>query len=330
MPVATSLSEAMPRRSLAVLAATTGLILSGCGGSDSTGGSPVSEDPGAIHVHGLGINPSDGALFIATHTGLFRAAPGEAEASRVSESWQDTMGFAVVGPDRFLGSGHPDGRDDLPPFLGLIESRDGGETWQPVSLLGKTDFHVLEVHGERIYGFGSDWETRKTQFLVSSDGGETWEERPVPEPLISLAVHPKDGNRLVASGERAIYSSRDGGESWNKAAAMAGLAVWRSPTELVMIDGDGLVHASADGASWREVGEIGGEPAAFESESDGLYVALHDGTIKHSDDGGASWSVRSRPERFSPNASAEVVKQAPRGAGLRKRQSPHLRVIRRT
>jgi hypothetical protein len=273
---------------LALLAPAIG----GCGGGD---GGPVVSDPGPIHVHGLGINPRDGALFVATHTGLFRAAPDQEKATRVGNRYQDTMGFTVVGPDRFLGSGHPDGRDNLPPFLGLIESRDGGNSWKPISLLGKSDFHVLEAAGERVYGFGSDFESREPQFLVSSDGGETWDERGVPQPLVSLAVHPDDRDRLIASGESAIYESRDGGRSWDRPAAEAGLLVWSSADELVMIGGDGVAHSSADGAAWRELGQIGGQPAAFEAERDGLYVALHDGTIKRSTDGGRSWSVRSRP-----------------------------------
>ena len=46
------------------------------------------------------------------------------------------------------------------------------------------------------------------------------------------------------------------------------------------------------------MGEIGGEPAAFAADGpENLYVALHDGTIKRSRDGGASWAVRSRPLR---------------------------------
>jgi hypothetical protein len=36
------------------------------------------------------------------------------QARRVADRYQDTMGFTVTGPDRFLGSGYPDGRDDLP------------------------------------------------------------------------------------------------------------------------------------------------------------------------------------------------------------------------
>ncbi len=90
------------------------------------------------------------------------------------------MGFTVVGPDHFLGSGHPDGRDDLPPFLGLIESTDAARTWEPVSLLGEADFHVLEASGRRVYGFGSDFETREQRFLVSGDGGRTSSVRSRP------------------------------------------------------------------------------------------------------------------------------------------------------
>ncbi len=104
-------------------------------------------DPGPIHVHGLGINPADGSLFIATHTGLFRVGPTSRKAVRVADRNQDTMGFSVVGPNRFLGSGHPDvdeaREQNLPSRLGLIESTDSGESWQPISLLGEADFHVL-------------------------------------------------------------------------------------------------------------------------------------------------------------------------------------------
>lgn len=45
-----------------------------------------------------------------------------------------------------------------------------------------------------------------------------------------------------------------------------------------------------------ETGEVGGQPAALLAVGkDELYVALHDGTIKRSTDGGANWTVPSRP-----------------------------------
>ena len=58
----------------AVLGAT-GLIAAGgllwltSDGDETFSGVPAA-DPGPVHVHGLGVNPADGALFIATHTGL--------------------------------------------------------------------------------------------------------------------------------------------------------------------------------------------------------------------------------------------------------------------
>jgi len=283
---------------LAGIAAAVLFTLSGCslgGGDSGNEREPIIDDPGPIHVHGLGTNPKDGALFIATHTGLFRLGPSESTATRVAGRYQDTMGFTVVGPDGFLGSGHPDGREKAPPFLGLIRSGDAGETWQPVALRGQADFHVLEAANPRIYGFGSDWETRRTQFLVSDNDGKSWDERDVPEPLISLALDPRDADRLIASGERSLYESRDAGRSWKKSNGDPGLVGWQRRSGITLVTASGDVVTSADGSSWRIAGQIGGEPAAFEAEADYLYVALHDGTIKRSRDGGRSWAVRSRP-----------------------------------
>ena len=247
----------------AALGLLAAALIAACGGDDGGGsGSPSAAapkvgDPGPIHVHGLGINPKDGALFIATHTGLFRAAEGERKARRIAGRFQDTMGFKVVGPDRFLGSGHPDGRERLPAFLGLIESRDAGQTWRPVSLLGKRDFHVLEASGKRIYGFGSDFETRQAGLLVSDDGGRSWDERTPPGDLISLAIHPADRERIIGSGAKRLYHSNDGGRRWRPLRGRPGLLAW--PT------------------------------------ARGLFAVADDGTIKRSGDGGASWLVRSTP-----------------------------------
>jgi hypothetical protein len=279
---------------------TVALVASGCGGSDDEPATarkpPVVVDPGPVHVHGLGINPADGALFIATHTGLFRAPEGDPQARRVKDRFQDTMGFTVVGPNRFLGSGHPDGREDLPPFLGLIRSADAGATWQPVSLLGTRDFHVLEASGRRIYGFGSDFKTRQEGLLVSDDAGRSWSERAAPEPLLSLAIDPDDPDRALASGEQRLYSTRDAGRRWRSLSKQAGLLAWSRPSTAYLVTLDGRVQCStAGGLAWRQVGDVGGQPSAFDAGAGALYVALHDGTIKSSADGGRSWRVRSRP-----------------------------------
>lgn len=287
------------------------IAVAGCGGNSqetsggATGSVPTSEDPGPIHVHGLGINPADGALFIASHTGLFRAPEGVSEAERVAGRYQDTMGFTIVGPDQFLGSGHPDGHEDLPPFLGLIRSVDGGETWDPVSLLGEADFHSLESSGDLVYGYGSDFKTREQRLLVSADGGRSWKRRPLPEPasdqlteesLRSIAIDPEDPSAVVASGQEALWASTDQGRHWSFLSADTGLLTWPQAGTLYLVTDEGEVKTSDDsGRTWAAVGTIEGEPAAFEASGDSLYAALHDGTIKRSSDGGVSWSVRSTP-----------------------------------
>ena len=292
-------SGAMSR---SVLAAAIGaLVLGGCGDSETEdrptarGGTAKVADPGPVHVHGLGVNPRDGALFIATHTGLFRSARGEQASRRIAGRYQDTMGFTVVGPDEFLGSGHPDGRENLPPFLGLIRSTDAGRNWKPVSLLGKVDFHVLEARRDAVYGYGSDMETRQARFLRSANGGRTWSPLGAPEPLVSLAINPDRGSELIASGERGVYQSDDSGRRWTRIEGPAGLVAWTSAGWLV-VDATGSVWKGARDREWTRLGETGGPPAALEAATDeALYVALHDGTIKRSDDGGRNWRVRARP-----------------------------------
>jgi photosystem II stability/assembly factor-like uncharacterized protein len=285
-----------PSRLIAAVALIAG-VLAACGDQSDDAAVPTArvEDPGPVHVHGLGVNPADGALFVATHTGLFRAAPGARHARRVADRYQDTMGFTVTGPDRFLGSGHPDGRDGLPPFLGLIQSTDAGRSWRPVSLQGARDFHVLEAAGERIYGYGSDFETREAGLLVSDDGGRSWQERTPPEPLISLAIDPDEPDHVVASGERGVYSSTDAGGGWRPLDTEPGLLAWPAKG-LYRVGFDGSVARSTDaGLLWERAGEIGGQPAAFDSAGNELYVALHDGTIKRSTHAAKTWTIRATP-----------------------------------
>jgi len=283
-----------------LLIALFSMSVAGCGGDgseQSATSAPIFEDPGPIHVHGLDVNTKDGALFAATHSGLFRAGSGERSSVRVAGRYQDTMGFAVVGPDHFLGSGHPDGREDLPPFLGLIESRDAGETWTPVSLLGKRDFHILEAAGTRIYGFGTDWETRLEGLLVSDDGGRSWSGRPPPEPLISLAIDPDNSDRILAAGTKRLYMSVDAARSWRTVVGPPALLSWPRSGSLFAVSAAGTILRTPDpAANWRRVGTVAGEPAAFEAQTGSeLHVALHDGTIKRSTDGGATWVVRAHP-----------------------------------
>jgi len=265
--------------------------VSACG-EDSPAALPVAPDAGQemAHIHGLGVNPRDGSLLVATHTGMFRAEPGERRAGRIGDSHQDTMGFTVVGPDDFLGSGHPDARQDLPPLLGLIRSTDGGERWDQVSLLGEVDFHVLRAQGRRIYGVDS----QSGVLFVSSDGGETWRREQPPGALLDLAIDPQDPDRIAATGERGLLLSKDAGKTWRPVSRLVGLLAWTNV--LTLVDAGGKVsRATADLASFRPVGSVGGEAAAFASSGEELLLALHDSSVVTSSDGGSTWTPRLEP-----------------------------------
>jgi photosystem II stability/assembly factor-like uncharacterized protein len=279
----------MRRWAILVLA---GALLSACGETRDQPQPPASSgDPGVIHVHGLGRNPADGALFIATHTGLFRLGASDRSPQRVADLYQDTMGFTVVGRDHFLGSGHPGSIENDPPFLGLIESRNAGTTWRPISLRGDVDFHVLEAQGKTVYGFGSDWETRAVRFLRSDDRGRTWTRLTPPEELLALAIDPQDPGVSVALGEQRGWLSRDGGASWRQLPIPGGMVTWSREQGLIAVDLEGIIRSAGEpAANWTEVGRVPGPPAALEAVGDELLAATHDSQVLSSLDGGQSWT----------------------------------------
>jgi hypothetical protein len=285
---------------MAVFILSALLLAGGCAGDDSVepsnGTSIDSSDPGPVHVHGLGVDPADGALYIASHTGLFRVLEDSTAATRVADRYQDTMAFTVTGPGRFLGSGHPDLQEDLPPFLGLIESTDAGENWSEISLQGEVDFHLLAASGRRVYGFGSVWESGEAVFLASDNGGKSWTKNEVPESLIGLAISPSDPRTLIASSARSLFLTQDGGKTWNRSPGSPGLLVWPQPDRLYLAGPEGSVELSTDtGQSWRRTGRLPGAPSALGFGSGRLFAATHDGTVLESRDRGATWN-----ERFSP------------------------------
>ena len=250
-------------------------------------------DPGPVHVHALGLDPATNFVFIATHSGLYRLPPEAERAERVGDRRQDTMGFTIAAPDRFLGSGHPDLRDDLPPLLGLIESRDAGRTWKSVSLLGEADFHVLRVSGRHIVGY----EATGGRILTSADEGRNWKAQSPPRQLVDLVVSPDSSEILLAAAEDRLIRSRDGGRTWSDRGQSGGLLAWPRRDRLYLVDPSGRTWASFDGGGlWQPRGRIGGAPAAFLAVSaHTLYAATHDGSIKRSSDGGGTWITRSSP-----------------------------------
>jgi photosystem II stability/assembly factor-like uncharacterized protein len=261
------------------------------------GGGSSSANPGVAHVHGLGVNPADSSLYVATHHGTFRIR-GDEPAERVGDNAQDTMGFTVAGPDHFLASGHPDVkgvRQGQPGRLGLIESTDAGNTWSTLSLSGEVDFHALAFAHGRTYG----WDSTTGRFMVSSDQ-RAWDTRSTTR-LTSFAVDPTNPDHIVAGAAAGLIGSSDGGRTWQPRSGPALVVLsWDTTSGLVGADIDGTVHRSTDsGRSWSQHGRLPGRPQAFLATADVLYAAAEDDGrtgIYRSTAEGRTWRLRYRDD----------------------------------
>lgn len=252
-------------------------------------------EPGVAHVHGLGIDPADGLLRVATHYGTY-VIPDDGPAERVGASYQDTMGFTIAGPDRFYGSGHPDVagiRRGEPGLLGLIESTDSGVTWESVSLSGEVDFHGLATAHDQVYG----WDSTSGRFLVSPDG-ETWDTRSTLD-LFSFAVDPSDADHVVGASPDGVLDSTDGGRTWQAVDAPDLVVLsWHETSGLWGVTPGGTTYDGGDdGTDWRETGSLPGAPQALLAADDVLYAAAEEDEVTgiyRSEDDGRTWQLRYR------------------------------------
>lgn len=258
---------------------------SGTGGSGASGTSAADQEMG--HVHGLGVDPADGTLYVASHFGVWRVEDGEREL--VADRQQDTMGFVVVGPGHFLGSGHPDPDENLPPSLGLIESTDAGETWEPLSLLGEADLHSIEQVGDKVYAYDST-----TQSLMVTSDGQRWDVISRLLPLLDIATDPEDPDTvlaLTAAGD--LIRSTGGAEPTPEYDAPQGLVAidWEPDGPLVAVADNGAVLVSPDGGSeWATAGALDGPAVALDAAPGRWHAATETGIYESTDDG-ATWEA---------------------------------------
>lgn len=282
----------MDRARWLVACAVVALALAGCAGPpDTSAPSRSPDDPGFGHVHGLGLNPADGLVYAATHFGVFRLEPSGAK--RVADRYQDTMGFTVAGPDRFLGSGHPDLREGKPPHLGLVESTDRAETWVSVSLEGEVDFHALAAVGSNIYG----WDATTGVLMRSSDAGASWSSGPALV-VSDLDVDRSDPTHLLVASETGLMESDDAGATLNaipvqpprRLAYIRFSPAMTSDQQLVGVDEEGTVWSGTEGV-WTRAGSLPGPPEAFAVTPDGRLLGATPTGVFMSTDSAATWQL---------------------------------------
>lgn len=254
------------------------LVVAGCApSSDDERPSEIGSAMADLgHVHAIDTDPADGTLYLATHHGVFALGDG-GSVERIAGRWQDTMAFSIVGPGRFLASGHPDLRErDRPTHLGLVESTDNAQTWQPLSLYGEADFHALDTSDEWIFGY----ESRTGTLSASDDDAQTWVDLATDE-LVDLAAVPDEPGAVLATrpdGTIHRYEASSRKPEPISGAPNIVLLDWPDPALLVGVTPDGDVHHSADqGRTWRVAGSVPGTPQGIHVSSQRWYIATDKG-----------------------------------------------------
>jgi hypothetical protein len=283
--------RAHQKSSLAGLGVAATLLLSACGGNTGDQGAEPAPTGGGMedsfgHIHGLALDPETEDLLVATHYGLFEF--GGEQPEQVSPT-KDFMGFAVAGPGHYYASGHPGQGSDLPDPMGLIESTDGGETWQEVSRQGESDFHAMATSSEGIIGFDG-------ALRVTPDG-EEWTEVDTNLHVAHLSASPESPVAL-ATTEEGVQRSTDGGLTWERVddGPVLLLTAFADTEDAVGVTPEGAVYLSTDaGSSWAPTGGTTAQPVAItattdEEENLQIWVATQDG-LKTSDDGGETFSL---------------------------------------
>ncbi|MGP4045371.1 F510_1955 family glycosylhydrolase [Streptomyces sp. 2A115] len=267
-------------------ASVAALVLAACGDSSSETGAAASESqPSGVlsHVHGLGVDPADGRVYVATHSGLYTVVKGQ-KPKLVGDSKDDFMGFTITGENTFIASGHGAPGSDRPGNVGLIETKDAGRTWTSRSLSGEADFHSLDSAKGTVYGYEGG------RIRVSSDL-KSWDDRATPEAL-DLAVSPA-GEKLLATTAEGVVTSTDGGRTFAKGVEpVQAIVSWPAEKSLFGIDTSGKLSSSADGGkSWKELTAVpGGQPQALTAvNADHVLAATMTG-VYESRDGGKTFS----------------------------------------
>jgi len=236
-----------------------------------------------IHVHGLGIDPSDSSiLYIATHGDFYKSVNGVTPV-KVDKQRADYMAFNApqTAGVPLYSSGHPATGGNT----GLIKSTDGGQTWEVVATVldPPVDFHAMAVSKSDpnvIIGYDSGGRG----LFKTNDAGKTWQkfDNPPVQYITSLAISPTDPMVMLAGTNIGLFESDDGAESWSQLNQYEGIAVMA-----LAFDVDGNLYASTEefglgkstdlGKTWENISRppdnLTATSIAVDSQNRLIYVA---------------------------------------------------------
>jgi len=265
----------------------------------AVGGVPLPE---GLSSHPLALAESGATLLLGTTRGLYRSTDGGATWAEANAGLPaSVVGAVAVASDGAIYAG----AGGAPRLFRLPA---GGARWEPLGRLPQGDAGTLSVYGVTVAGRAAPPPvlviTTYDSFLVSRDGGLTWERMkgeglpPVSFRRFSLLLSADFAGRGVAhlaySGR--IYRTGDGGDTWTRMEGTVGVKkLIESPDGRLIALASAAVYEQApvSGVGWvrRPVDfGFGSGPIVACFVTDMLAVAVMDGAVYLSEDGGRDWT----------------------------------------
>jgi photosystem II stability/assembly factor-like uncharacterized protein len=214
-----------------------------------------------------------------------RTAVGEAAAwSTLGTPGVHSLAFDPADPQHLYFGHHG----------GLLETKDGGRSWQGTALRGADAMNVAPPAGDSFQIAGHN------VYMETADGGQTWQD--VPNDLPGLDLHAFVADQSDPSHAWAfsvgfgLFETTDKGRTWElrQPGGWGALAsfVESGKTILVGVGSSGLSRSGDGGRTWTALGQPTGQIASLAASADGavLYAGTMQG-LSRSTDGGRTWTA---------------------------------------
>ena len=225
---------------------------------------------------------------------------------------------------------------------GLYRSGDAGMTWRRVeSPLSEYCVWAVAIDAaDPAVMYAGTGTPHPATLFRSTDGGETWEKRPVEVAetcpavgiprVTAIAIDPSNRRDIWAGFEvDGVRRSTDGGDTWHKVNHGAipnldihNIAVAAGPPKTVVVVVNDDVYISRDGATWQSVGVRQNFPYTYPrgvmvqpDDPQTIFVTIGDttpgrvGAVMRSQDTGKTWE--NLPLPTPPNTAMWVVNIQP-------------------
>ena len=168
-------------------------------------------------------------------------------------------------------------------------THDGGDSWYP--RYSGAENHVLFL--DSLNGFGLSW----GEITYTTDGGENWHLRELPDGLRAEALTSSPGHHLwVAGREGVIHESADFGETWalktHYLVPSCRDVEFLTPDAGWVVGDSGAYRTSDGGATWEQYPLPGDTVAMYDVEfvdAQRGFILTASNHVWRTTDGGETW-----------------------------------------